>query len=96
MSTEVARFENKKEGRSLFLRYCGTPEQQAESGSARRSRLQVSLPRNTMCFTYEQAQELARELTELFPSQQDGEGGNEPSVPPLFGDDPDGQNHAAS
>lgn len=67
MSTEVARFENNKEGRSLFLRYCGTPEQHKESGSEYRARLQVSLPRNTMSFSYEEAQLLAHKLTEFFP-----------------------------
>lgn len=78
MSTEVAVFENKKLGRSRFLRYCGSEECQRESGSARRSRLQVSLPHNTMTFSHEEAQLLARELTELFPSQQDGEGATSP------------------
>lgn len=67
MSTEVARFENEKDGRSLFLRYCGTPEEQTESGSVSRARLQVSLPHNRMSFTTEQAVELGRELVSLFP-----------------------------
>ncbi len=84
MSTEVVRFENKKEGRSVFLRYCGTPEQQTESGSVSRARLQVSLPRNTISFSFEEAQLLAQELTALFPPQQGREGATSPDPTTLL------------
>jgi hypothetical protein len=69
MSTDVAVFENERDGRSRFVRYCGGVDEMQESGSRYRQRLQISLPHNTMSFTCEEAMELAQKLTEAFPME---------------------------
>ena len=71
MSTEVARFENKKLGRSLFLRYCGSEQDQHDSDSLRRERLQISMPHNSVSFSCEDAMWLGKKLVEMFPVKKE-------------------------